>query len=75
MRTEWRKYMITLTKLNGTQFVLNSDLIEVIQENPDTTIRLTNGITYIVEESMQDVVKMTLQFRRKVFKDIIDSVK
>ena len=41
--------MITLTKLNGTQFVLNSDLIEVIQENPDTTIRLTNGITYIVE--------------------------
>ncbi|NLP27012.1 MAG: flagellar FlbD family protein, partial [Clostridiales bacterium] len=36
---------------------------------------LTNGITYIVEESMQDVVKMTLQFRRKVFKDIIDSVK
>ena len=24
--------MITLTKLNGTQFVLNSDLIEVIQE-------------------------------------------
>ncbi len=67
--------MITLTKLNGTQFVLNSDLIEVIQENPDTTIRLTNGTTYIVEESMQDVVGMTLQFRRKVFRDLIDSAR
>ena len=58
--------MITLTKLNGTQFVLNSDLIEVIQENPDTTIRLTNGSTYIVEEPMEEVVRLTLQFRRSI---------
>jgi flagellar protein FlbD len=67
--------MITLTKLNGTQFVLNSDLIEVIQENPDTTIRLTNGSTYIVEEPMEEVVRLTLQFRRKVFRDLIESAK
>ncbi len=30
--------MIILKKLNGEEFVLNSDLIETIMETPDTTI-------------------------------------
>ena len=34
--------MIILKKLNGEEFVLNSDLIETIMETPDTTILLTN---------------------------------
>ena len=41
--------MIELTKLNGVRFVLNEDLIETVQENPDTTIVLTNGNLYIVQ--------------------------
>lgn len=67
--------MITLTKLNGTQFVLNCDLIETMQENPDTTIRLTNGNTYIVEESVEMIVKMTIDFKRKIFSDLLNSCK
>ena len=30
--------MIPLSKLNGEEFILNCDLIEMIMENPDTTI-------------------------------------
>ena len=30
--------MIMLKKLNGEEFVLNCDMIELIMENPDTTI-------------------------------------
>ena len=33
--------MIILKKLNGEEFVLNSELIETIMETPDTTILLT----------------------------------
>jgi len=67
--------MITLTKLNGTKFVLNCDLIETIQENPDTTIRLSNGNVYIVEESADMVIDLTLSFRRKTWAGIFDTGK
>ena len=64
--------MLTLTKLNGTKFVLNCDLIESIQENPDTTIRLSNGNVYIVKEPSDMVVELTAQFRRGILSGILD---
>lgn len=56
--------MIVLTKLNDTPFVLNSDLIETIEQNPDTTIKLTNKNIVIVKEAMQEVVDKVIEFRR-----------
>lgn len=56
--------MIVLTKLNDTPFVLNSDLIETIEENPDTTIRLVSKNFFIVKESMLEVVDKVVRFRR-----------
>lgn len=67
--------MITLTKLNGTKFVLNCDLIETIQENPDTTIRLSNGNVYIVKEPSDMVVNLTTEFRRGILSDILNASK
>ena len=49
--------MIPLSKLNGEEFILNCDLIEMIMENPDTTILLTNGKHLIVRESKEEVVE------------------
>lgn len=56
--------MIVLTKLNDIPFVLNSDLIEVIEENPDTTIKLSSKNFVIVKESMEVVVQKVIEFRR-----------
>lgn len=56
--------MILLTKLNGVEFVLNSDLIETIESNPDTTVRLTNKNYLIVRESMREVIQKVVEFRR-----------
>ncbi|MCQ2464831.1 MAG: flagellar FlbD family protein [Oscillospiraceae bacterium] len=67
--------MITLTKLNGTKFVLNCDLIETIQENPDTTIRLNNGNVYIVKEPSDMIVSMTSEYRKGVLSGILESCK
>jgi flagellar protein FlbD len=49
--------MITVTRLNGPAFVLNADLIERIEETPDTVIVLIDGTTYVVIESAEEIVQ------------------
>lgn len=46
--------MIKITKFNTNdkELVLNAELIETIEETPDTVITLLNGKKLIVEESM-----------------------
>lgn len=58
--------MITLTKLDGTYFALNSDLIESVTENPDTTINMTFKKFYIVKESMNEVIEKVIEFRKEI---------
>jgi len=63
--------MITLTKLDKTRnetFVLNCDLIEIIEERPDTTIRLTNGKHFVVAESAEEVIAKIIAFRRSYYR-------
>ncbi len=60
--------MITVTRLNGKQFVINADLIKVVEENPDTTLRLTTGDTLIVKESMRQVVELSIEYGRSLRK-------
>ncbi|WP_294148235.1 flagellar FlbD family protein [uncultured Clostridium sp.] len=67
--------MITLTKLNGEQFVLNSDLIEIITENPDTTILLTNGKHLLVRENKEQVIDKVVEFKRDTFRELLDRMK
>ena len=33
--------MIDVTKMNGSKVTINSDLIETVEENPDTVLTLT----------------------------------
>lgn len=63
--------MITLTKLDGVEFVLNCDMIETVYENPDTTIHLSNDHIYIVQESTDDILRKVLDFRKKIFADVL----
>ena len=56
--------MIVLTRLNGTHFVINSDLIESIEENPDTTVRMAGKSFFIVKESMLEIIEKVVDFRR-----------
>lgn len=56
--------MITVTRLNGKQFVVNAELIRTIEANPDTTITLINGDHIIVAEPMQEVVQRAIEYGR-----------
>lgn len=48
--------MITLTRLSGTRFALNPDLIERVDSTPDSVVTLTDGTKYVVSETLDEVV-------------------
>ncbi len=55
--------MITLTRLSGTVFMLNPDLIERVDATPDTVITLVDGKKYVVAESMREVLAGVVAYR------------
>ncbi|GAB6188460.1 hypothetical protein JCM30566_01990 [Marinitoga arctica] len=59
--------MIKVTNLGGKEFFINPDMIEKMEERPDTTILLNNGHIYIVKESIDEIIKEIIDFRSKIF--------
>ena len=59
--------MINVTRLNGTKIVLNSYLIEAMEETPDTIITLTNGNKYVVAESIEQIIQLVSEFRSRCY--------
>lgn len=63
--------MIELTKMNGEHFTLNADLIEMIEEMPDTVITMTNGRKIIVKESRQNVKSLVKYYKSEIQSGIL----
>lgn len=61
--------MIILTKLDGKEFLLNEELIEVVNETPDTVIVLENGHSYIVRESISELMEKIREKNRLARRD------
>jgi flagellar protein FlbD len=59
--------MIKLTHLSHQGFVLNEDLIELLESTPDTVITLTTGQKLRVSESADEIITRVVEFRRAVF--------
>ena len=57
--------LIEVTGLNGKGLTINSDLIEMIEETPDTVITLTTGKKIIVKESRQMVKNLVKLYRQE----------
>lgn len=54
--------MIRVSRLNGSEFVLNAEMIRTVEATPDTTIRLSGGETLIVRESVDEVVARAVEY-------------
>lgn len=59
--------MIELTRFNETKFTLNAEIIEMIEETPDTVITLTTGKKIIVKESRQEVSHLVKSYKNEIF--------
>lgn len=59
--------MITITRLSGTEMVINAELIETVEATPDTVITLTNDHKWVVRESVEAVVERVVAYKRRIF--------
>ena len=58
--------MIPLTRLNGKRFVVNAEHIRYIESTPDTVITLISGDRIMVEEPLEQVVKLAVEYQRQI---------
>ncbi len=58
--------MILLTKINSAPIAVNSDLIEYVEETPDTVITFTNNDRIVVQERMEEIIEKIVQYRRLI---------
>ena len=60
--------MITVTKINDRDIVVNCDLIELIETTPDTTITMTTGRKIIVLEKVDEVLDKVVAYKGRINK-------
>jgi len=58
--------MIILKRLNDRTVVLNAEHIKMIEATPDTVITMLNGDTHIVRESVEEVVRLAIDYQRQI---------
>ncbi len=58
--------MIEVRKLNDQIIIVNSDYIEFIESTPDTVITLTTGKKLVLKDSVDEIVKKVIQYRRSL---------
>ena len=56
--------MIELTRLGGQKIVINLELIESLEETPDTVVTLTTGKKYVVRETPSQIIAAVIRFRQ-----------
>ncbi|HEY9059832.1 MAG TPA: flagellar FlbD family protein [Pseudobacteroides sp.] len=58
--------MIKLTRLNGSTFVLNCELIESVESTPDTVLTTIHGKKLVVSETIDQIVDKVIQYKGKI---------
>jgi flagellar protein FlbD len=63
----WGKnIMIKLTRLNGSSFVLNCELIETVEATPDTVITTTDSKKYVVVEKVDEIIEEVIKYKGRI---------
>lgn len=58
--------MIEVTRLKGAKITINAEIIETIEQTPDTVITLTSGKKFVVAEDSETVRNMVIEYKRKI---------
>ena len=61
--------MIEVTRLNGKKFTVNCELIKFLETTPDTLITLTTDEKIMVKETIEQVIHLTMNYRKKLFQE------
>jgi uncharacterized protein YlzI (FlbEa/FlbD family) len=60
--------MIRLHKLNGQELVVNAEMIVSVEAHgAETVLALTTGNTILVKESITDVIRQAVEYKKEVY--------
>jgi flagellar protein FlbD len=58
--------VIWVTRLNGSEIVVNADLVETVESTPDTVLTLVDGKKYVVHETAEEIVDRVRAYRASI---------
>jgi len=58
--------LVKVSRLNGAEFYVNPDLIEFIEQTPDTLLTMTAGKKVIIKETPEELASKILQHKQEV---------
>lgn len=58
--------MIRLTSFDGREVIVNALLVEKIEAVPDTVVTLTTGNSFVVRESVDEVIEHAVSYLRSL---------
>ena len=58
--------MIVLHRLKGDDFFLNADLVESVEEMPDTVVTLVDGRRIVVSDTADDIARRIVEYRASI---------
>jgi flagellar protein FlbD len=59
--------MIAVTRLDGSEVVVNAELLVLVEAMPDTHLTLMDGRQLIVREPPDEVVARVIAYRREAY--------
>ena len=65
-------HMITLTRLNGQQFVVNAEKIRYLESTPDTLVCCDSGEKMMVRETLTEVTRRAIEYARTIRKAVTE---
>lgn len=63
-------HLIQVSRLNNEVFYVNPDLIEFIEETPDTVISMESGRKLVVSQSCAEITESIVQYRHRVLQGL-----
>jgi flagellar protein FlbD len=57
---------VTRLRAHEPELVINAELIETVEATPDTVVTLTTGHKIIVQESVDEVIRLVVAYKRSI---------
>lgn len=64
--------MIPVTRLNGQEVYINSDLILFLESSPETILTLENGKKITVKETIPQVIDKVVEFKSRIVPKVFE---
>lgn len=58
--------MIKLSRLSGTELLINEDFIETVEQTPDTVLTMQNGHRYFIKETVDQIISLSEEYQRRI---------